>query len=308
MKIRSSDQRPSLLAAHAAMLCVAVFYAANYFIAKRTVFTHIDPFGLLAIRSMAAILVFGPIAFFVIKEKINRQDWPRLIACALCGVVINQLFFLWGLSKTEEVNAGVIMTLTPVFVFLVAWILKEEKITRIKTFGLLLAFAGALMLSLGGRSLSFNPQNLLGDAMVGLNAIVYALYLVILRPLSVKYNTLTLIGWIFLLGGMINIPLGMPYLIDLPLSTLPPSVWLGTVYVIVFATLLAYSLNAWAMKRVPSSQVGIYIYVQPVLVSCIAAIGFKGSINAEKLGYILLVLVGVFFVSFKRGLVKKQKV
>jgi drug/metabolite transporter (DMT)-like permease len=287
------------------MFSVAVFYAANYFIAKKTVFTHIDPFALVAIRAMAAILVFGSISVFFIKEKIERKDWPRLFACGMFGVAINQTFFLWGLSKTVELNAGVIMTLSPVFVLLLAWILKEEKINTQKTIGLVLAFAGALLLSLGGRSLTFDSTTLLGDGMIALNALSYSFYLVLLRPLSLKYNTMTLVGWIFIIGGIVTIPLGMPYIMEIPFATLPTSAWLGTVYVIIFTTLLTYSLNAWAMKRVPSSQVGIYIYVQPVLVTLIAAIGFRGSINAEKLGYVILVLIGVFFVSFKKGLVRR---
>lgn len=287
------------------MFSVAVFYAANYFIAKKTVFTHIDPFALVAIRAMAAILVFGSISVFFIKEKIERKDWPRLFACGMFGVAINQTFFLWGLSKTVELNAGVIMTLSPVFVLLLAWILKEEKINTQKTIGLVLAFAGALLLSLGGRSLTFDSTTLLGDGMIALNALSYSFYLVLLRPLSLKYNTMTMVGWIFIIGGIVTIPLGMPYIMEIPFATLPTSAWLGTVYVIIFTTLLTYSLNAWAMKRVPSSQVGIYIYVQPVLVTLIAAIGFRGSINAEKLGYVILVLIGVFFVSFKKGLVRR---
>lgn len=308
MKVRSSDTKPSLLAAHAAMFSVAVFYAANYFIAKRTVFTHIDPFGLVAIRSIAAVLFFGAIAVFVIREKIERKDWWRFFACGMFGVAINQTFFLWGLSKTVEVNAGVIMTLTPVFVFLIAWLLKEEQMSRRKFGGLLLAFTGALLLSLGGRQLAFDPEHVLGDIMVALNATSYAVYLVLLRPLSVKYNTFTIIGWIFIFGGIITIPLGMPYILMIKPAELPASAWLGTVYVIVFTTFLAYSFNAWSMKRVPSSHVGIYIYVQPVLVTIIAAIGFSGSINWEKVGYIILVLTGVFFVSFKKGFGKKKKV
>lgn len=304
----SYKKEPSLLMAHFALLAVAVFYAANYFIAKKIVFTHIDPFGVVALRALAAILFFGSIAIFVIREKVERKDWLRFFACGMFGVAINQIFFFWGLSKTTEVNAGVIMTLTPVFVFLTAWALGQEKINNWKTLGLCMAFLGALLLSVGGRSLAFDPKHLVGDAMIAINAVSYGFYIVLLRPLSIKYNTFTIIGWIFMIGGVVTIPLGMPYLLSINISQLPTSAWLGTVYVIVFTTFLAYGLNAWSMKRVPSSQVGIYIYVQPVLVTIIAALGFEGSINAEKLGYVFLVLVGVFFVSLKRGFGKKQKV
>jgi len=290
------------------MLSVAIFYAVNYFVAKRAVFDYIDPFALLALRSIAGGIIFGGIAIGLIREKIERKDWLRLMACGFFGIAINQTFFLLGLSKTVEVNAGVIMTLTPVFVFLIAWLFKQESLNVIKSLGLLIAFAGALLLSLGGRSLSYNPTHLQGDMMIAVNAASYGLYLVLLRPLSVKYNTLTLVGWVFLIGGCFNIPLGMPYLLELDWAGLPATAWLGTIYVIVFTTLLAYSFNAWALKRVPSSQVGIYIYIQPVLVTLIAAIGFQGSLNAEKIMYISLVLLGVFAVSWKRGFGKKQKV
>jgi drug/metabolite transporter (DMT)-like permease len=303
----SNKAVPSLFAAHLALFSVALFYALNYFIAKRLVFSSLDPFALLALRGIGGIFFFGIIGLGLIREKIARRDWPRLIACGLFGVFINQTFFLWGLSQTVEVNASVIMTLTPVVVVLLAWLLKEEKLNGLKLLGLLLSFAGAALLSLGERKVSLGGDTLLGDAMVMINASSYAIYLVLVKPLGARYNTFTLMGWLFVIGGSLSISVGMPALLQVSWASLPASALWGTLYVIIFVTILAYSLNLWAMKRAPASQVGIYIYLQPALVTIFSAFLISGSVTPLKLVYILLVFVGVFLVTLPLNIGKKEK-
>jgi drug/metabolite transporter (DMT)-like permease len=287
------------------MLAVSLFYGLNYFIVKE-VFREISPFGVLSIRSISGTLVFFLIARFLIHEKIrDRSDYLRLIVCAIFGISINQFFFLWGLSKTYEVNAAVLMITSPVFVFLIAWVIKAETLSWRKIGGLLLSFGGATLLVLGGRSLSFSPETLTGDLMIMLNALSYGTYLVLVRPLVVKYHPLTIIMWIFFFGAFINIPIGISDLASLEWGGLSQNTWLGVLYVIIFPTILAYSLNAWALTRVPSSYVGIYVYLQPVLVTGLSVVFARNTITVEKLSYILLVLLGVFFVTYTKGERKK---
>ena len=63
------------------------------------------------------------------------------------------------------------------------------------------------MLSLGGRKLDFSSATLVGDMMIVFNALSYGVYLVIARPLMLRYHVLTVVFWVFVFGGIINIPL-----------------------------------------------------------------------------------------------------
>jgi drug/metabolite transporter (DMT)-like permease len=51
--------------------------------------------------------------------------------------------------------------------------------------------------------------------------------------------------------------------------TTPPAVWLA-LYGVLFATLLTYLLNTWALRHTHSSQVALYINVQPLVAAAMA--------------------------------------
>ncbi|MCH2440783.1 MAG: DMT family transporter, partial [Candidatus Poseidoniia archaeon] len=48
-------------------------------------------------------------------------------------------------------------------------------------------------------------------------------------------------------------------------GALPQHVLLAGGYTIIFATVIAYSLNYYALGKVPSSQVALFIYLQPLI-------------------------------------------
>ncbi|MEO1448732.1 MAG: DMT family transporter, partial [Bacteroidota bacterium] len=209
MSIPAASPRQKALA-HLALLAVAIIYSLTYFIVA-TVFEQIPPLGTVALRAAFALVFFGLILKFVIKEPIReRKDHIRLFFCGLTGIAINQAFFFWGLSFTVPIHASVLMTTSPLFVFIAAAILKTEKLTPLKIMGLGVAFAGALTLTVRGQDISMAPNMLLGDTMILINAASYGLYLVIVRPLMAKYKPLTIVFWIYLYGAMFNIPAGTP--------------------------------------------------------------------------------------------------
>ncbi|MFK7925400.1 MAG: DMT family transporter [Bacteroidia bacterium] len=287
--------------AHLALLAVGLIYALNYFIAK-DLFAVVPPLGVVAIRSIAALVFFWLIQLLWIREKIqSRKDYLRLFICGMLGVALNQIFFFSGLDRTLAVNASVLMTTTPVFVFFVGIVMKVEQLTAKKILGLGLAGVGAVLLILGGRELTFNQDTVIGDLMVIFNALVYGLYLVLVRPLVQRYHPMTIMVWVFTFGAMLMIPLGLPSLLPLDWASLPqPAVW-GIVYIVLFTTIGAYSLNAIALKKVPSSTAGIYIYLQPVLVSVLAFFLLEDGVSLEELTFIAMVLIGVYLVSYKKS-------
>ncbi len=278
---------------------VALIYGANYFIAKQ-VFPEVSPFALLGLRNGVASVFFLIWASFLPKEKIDRKDWPRILLSAVFGAIINQILFLWGLSKTSELNASVLMITSPIFVFLTAYLLKAESLSLRKVAGLVLSFGGALLIIMGGRSFSIDPQTVTGDLMIMANAASFGIYLVIMRPLMDKYRPITVMKWLFLIGALINVPLGFPSILATDWAHISGFAWMGTIYIIVAVTIFTFGLNAFAMLRVPASFAGIYIYLQPVIATVITAIIKPGILSVEKFVYIFLVFVGVALVTWKK--------
>ncbi len=128
------------------MLLVGLLYGTNYSIVKIITPEYILPFGLIVIRVAIATACFWLIGLSV-NEKINwRADWVRIVLCAFFGVGINMLFFFKGVSLTTAINGSIIMTLTPVMVFVTSLIMLKEKVTLLKVLGLAVGFLGAFLI------------------------------------------------------------------------------------------------------------------------------------------------------------------
>lgn len=286
--------------AHLSMLAVTLIYSLNYFISKE-VFIHVSALGVLGIRGIVALSFFGIMGGIIYRQAIDwKQDGWRIFACAISGIICNQVFFLSGLARTTEINAAVLMITSPIFVFLLAYLSGAEKMTLAKIMGVLLAFTGAVLLMTSGKALSLGENTLVGDILIILNAISYSVYLILVKPLVQKYNNFALFAILFLLASMVNIPLGLPNLLQIDWMQLPVNIYYGIFYIGICTTILAYSLNAWAMRTVPASYVGIYVYLQPVLAFILSLFLRSGVITWQKTAYIVLVFIGVGMVMFRK--------
>lgn len=299
--MNQQGKRTTDLGPHIALFAVALIYAGNYFIVKG-IFDQLSPAGAVALRSVASAFIFYLLARFqgVLQKIESKKDLIRIAGCALFGAVLNQNFFLAGLERTTEVNAAVIMTTTPVMVFLVSVILKTEKLSWIKSIGLGIALTGAIILSLNGRSVEVGLDTFAGDMMVLTNAACYAIYLVMVKPLMAKYHVLTIMTWLMGLAAIINVPFGLPDIMAADWQAMDGMTYLGIAYLIIAVTNLAYGLNAYGLTRVSPSAVGVYIYLQPVIVSILAAFLPNKTITWVQLGCMLLVCIGVGLVAYRK--------
>jgi drug/metabolite transporter (DMT)-like permease len=284
---------------HLVLTLVAILYSANYSIAKIVTPAYVLPAGLVGLRVIFGSLLFWLMHRFSQSQLIaSRKDYYLLALCGFCGIAANQLLFVKGLSITTPINASLLITITPILVFVISAIFLKERITLVKALGLTLGAAGAIML-LAGKDFSFSSQTLPGDLLLLISTLFFATYLVLVKPLSARYQALTITKWAFLFGLIPVIPFSLGNIGLVDWSALPLTVWLSLAFIILGATFLAYLLNNWTLQHVTPSVVGIYVYLQPLLASLIAVGLGKDVLTAEKILLGCLILAGVYLVGRK---------
>jgi drug/metabolite transporter (DMT)-like permease len=287
-----------VLRAHLALLIVNIIYGANYSIAKEVMPTYIQPFAFVVMRVLGAAVLFWIVGSIFIKEKVDKKDLPRLALLALFGVAGNQLFFLKGLSLTSPINASIIMVSNPIVVMVVATLVLKEKISFLKIVGIVLGVSGALFLLLFNKKLSFGSETMAGDAMILLNSLFWATYIILVKPLMHKYNTITIVKWVFLFGSFYVLPFGYQEFVSINWQSIPQHIWWNIAFVVLITTFVAYLLNTYALRALSPSVVSIYIYLQPFLTTLIAIFYYKNDeLDARKIVSGLLIILGVYLVS-----------
>lgn len=288
-----------------AAIGASTIYGINHTLAKGLMPLYIEPFGFILLRVTGAAILFWSISFFAPKEKIATSDWPRIIGCAIFGMVINMLFFFKGLSLSTPINSSVIITLSPVMVLILASILIKERITLLKTIGIIIGMAGALVLVLFSSDQNQNAPNIpLGNVLFIVNAFSYGLYLILVKPLTKKYHAITLMKWLFLIAIFINLPITYTEFVAVDWSNLPfDAIWkMG--YVVLGTTFMTYLLNIYALKQLSASTISAFIYLQPLIAITFAIMVGADSLNWTKGIAATLVFVGVYMVSMKKTKVK----
>ncbi len=197
------------LQAHIAVLLANIFFGINYITIKFIVPSKLSAPALNVCRVTGSLILFWCLYFIKpSKAGIERKDIPRFFLCSVTGVVLNQVLFVKGLSLTSAIHASLLALVTPVLIiFIAAWILKE-KLTWVKISGIILGISGAVILILM-KDISHTASNIiLGDVLVILNAISYAFYFVLVKPLMIKYSPVHVIRWLFVIGLIFMLPYG----------------------------------------------------------------------------------------------------
>ena len=288
------------LALIAAFLATSI-YGINHTIAKEVMPIYIGSSGFIMLRLLGATSIFWFISLFAPKEKIERGDFLKIIFASILGMCTNMLAFFKGLELSTPINSGVIITLSPVLVLILSYFFLKEKITIKKILGILIGFSGAVFLILNSSKTGINAPNIpLGNSFFLLNASAYACYLIIVKPLTSKYNIFTLMKWLFLIGLILSAPITFNQFIEVKWTELPWfAIWrMG--YVVIGTTFLTYLFNIYALKKLSPTTVGSFIYLQPIITIIFALITANDSLDTTKILSCILVFIGVYLVSFKK--------
>ncbi|WP_333598955.1 DMT family transporter [Flavobacterium sp.] len=284
-----------------AAMMVSLIYGVSFTIAKDVMPFYVKPFGFILLRVLGTTILFWLVSFLGPKEKIQLQDFPRIVAAALFGVAINMLTFFKGLSFTSPISAAVIMVTTPIIVLILSAIIMKEKIKARKIIGILLGLFGTGFLILYGKSTGNASNAMLGNFLVFINAISYGLYLIVVKKLMDKYNAFTFVKWIYTFGLLMVIPFGWSECREIQWQAIPPFIMWEIGFVVVFTTFLTYLFNLVSMRELKPTTVAVFIYLQPLFATVFAMSLGKDHLTWVKIASAVLIFVGVYLVTKKKS-------
>ena len=188
----------------------------------------------------------------------------RFFVLALIGVAINQYLFVEGLSRTTPGHSALINTSMPVLVVLIALVLGRERPTLPRIAGIATTLVGVLVL-IGPYRIDWEAESFKGDVLTAVNALSYSLFLVVSKPTFERERTLPATALLLFFGALWLVPVGAPGLAALDFASIGARTWLLAAFIVLGPTIGAYALNTYALRRVDSSVVAFFIYLQPVI-------------------------------------------
>jgi drug/metabolite transporter (DMT)-like permease len=263
----STDASPSNSPAQVtgALILIQVLFGVNYAVSKGIVGLF-PPLVWASLRiAIATLAILGvTLALKRPHPRAGAKFFVPLIGLALLGTILNQSAFLVGLKYTTATNSAVLNSLIPVFTLLVVTVRGQERLTGKRALGFGLALLGVFVLR-RVENMSWSDETWIGDLLTMFNCLSYALFLSLGRTFTQTYDRLWTTTWLFAYGTVGITLLALPDWLNFTFPKIEPAMWGSLAFSVFGATLLTYFLNIWTLARAKSSQVAVYIYLQPVV-------------------------------------------
>jgi drug/metabolite transporter (DMT)-like permease len=269
--------------------------AGTHLIGKATL-TAIGPLSTALLRFIVASIALLTIQLLrPRRERIARQDIPKILWLGFLAVPVNQMFFLFGLASSTASHAALLYALTPLVVLILARRFLHEGHAMAKLFGVIAAFVGVTLIFLD-RGLAHELSVMRGDLLMMVAVVSWSIYTIASKDLLRRYDPMTLTTWALVSGTVMILPaLFLPGAIP-PLRAVTPAAWGGILYLGVGTSVVAYALWSYALRRLEASKVAITTNAQPVLTSAASYFIFHERFGPAFFVGAALILFGVTWV------------
>jgi len=282
--------------AYLALGSVCVLWGTTY-LAMRTGARHMPGLMLAAIRqSICGIIVVG---FFLLRGA-KLPDIRSLARLAVIGILmlgIGNGLMSWGEQTVNSGLASILAALNPMCIALFS--LVAIRGTRLKPAGIL-----GMMLGLAGIVIIFYPLLqetgasgfAFGTLLIGLSVLgwssgsVYA----VKHPFSL--NIFYACGWEFLLGGLVLAAASGLLGQSIPFARIDLVAWESIGYLVAFGSLMGFSAYQYALRHLPTPQVALYGYVNPLVALMLGWWLLHERLNWHILVGALITLAGIYLV------------
>ena len=229
------------------------------------------------------------------------RDELRLIVTGIMG---GSLYFLtenMALKYSTASNVSILVGTTPLLTaLLLACFYKEERMSRVQVLGSLIAFVGLVFVVLNGQFiLHLNP---LGDTLALCASLTWAIYSLVIKNVSSKYDATFITRKVFAYGLITIIP---GFVFVHPLQTdmkilLQPVVWGNLLYLGIVASMLCFVAWNWVLPRVGVVRTTNIVYTQSIFTMVISTIVLNERITLMAISGTLILIAGMVLTTKRK--------
>lgn len=287
--------------AYGILILLGTIWGASYLFIKVGVET-ISPVTFVTGRVLFAGITLAIISM-VRREKLpnlRAPVWRWLGAMGLLNSVIPYTLITWGETRVSSGLAAILVGAMPIFTVLFAHFLTgDEKITPSKLAGLLVGFAGVVVL--------FLPDLVQGAAfnLVGGLAILFAAVSYALATIQARKHLQGIPHVTVALGQMITASLILipsSFLIDHPWTLAPsPAALVSLIILAVVGTAFAYLMYYWLIEHVGATRTSLVTYISPVIAVVLGIVFLSEEFVWTTVVGLVCIIIGVALVSRKQS-------
>lgn len=290
--------------AHIFALLIMLIWGISY-LSISVVVQEINP----VLSAFYRFLISSVILYIILKtkypeEKVLREDRMKMALGGLLGVALYFIFENYSVKYTSASNVSILISSIPVFTLFSQMFIFREKMTKEKVLGASLSAVGIIVIIASKEKISLFSQGTVGDLMALTAALCWVFYNVVTSKFKGKYKSITVTTY----QGMWGCLFLSPSILFNRISVPSMNVTLNLIFLSLFCSFIAYVMYIYCLERLGATIITTYINLQPIVSLVSAYLILKEKITPWQLMGSVVIILGVFLVSFGDKFVKEERI
>ncbi|MFC4212102.1 EamA family transporter [Pedobacter lithocola] len=232
-------------------------------------------------------------------KSLNSKGKRKLLLLTIFSALLitgNWFTYIYAVNSVSLKAAAFAYMVCPLLTALCGFLILKERLTKTKVIAIVVAFISIILLATG------SLHEVIWAVVI---ASFYALYVIVLKVIQ-NVDKFNFLGVQLILSGLIMLPM---YLFSGNAFPTETFFWWHIFLIAIVFTIVPLFLNSYALVGMPSSALGILIYLNPIVAFAVAFFYFKEKIDIHQLFAYLLLLLSIIIFNLqllKSVLNKKQ--
>jgi drug/metabolite transporter (DMT)-like permease len=280
-------------------LAAVVVWGAS-FIATKLALRDLSPMTVVWLRFMIGLPV---LAVAMVRRRELALPAPReLLSFAflgLLGITFHQWLQSNGLVTARATTTAWIVATIPVFIVLLGRFFLKEKLGWLRNAGIALAALGVLLVVSRGdpRLLASGRFGTKGDFLILISAVNWAVFSVLSRSALGRHPASRMMFYVNASACVFNTFFFLAGPGPAELLRMTPFTWAVVAFLGLICSGLAYIFWFDALKALPASQAGVFLYIEPLVAMAVAAVVLGEAVTVSSLAGGAIILLGVWLVN-----------
>jgi drug/metabolite transporter (DMT)-like permease len=277
----------------------AVIVWGASFIATKLALRDLAPVTIVWLRFAIGVVILGIAT--VLRHQFTIPKKQELIYFSILGflgITFHQWLQSTGLVTAQASTTAWIVATTPVFIAILSWIFLKERLSWLQISGIILAAVGVLLVVSKGKlnTLFGNSFGEPGDILIMISAPNWALFSILSRRGLHKHKATQMMFYVMAIGWLFTTIL---FIASGNVSDIRNLTWtslIGVGFLGIFCSGLAYIAWYDGLQAVPASQIGAFLYIEPLVAVLVAWVILGENILFITLAGGAIILMGVKLV------------
>lgn len=279
-----------------ALLAVCFFWGTTWLASKEGV-RHMPALQLAGIRQFFGGLCY--VSFFLIKgTPLPRgKEWRPILILSVLNFMFSNGLSTWGVKYISAGLGSIIGAIFPLWLVLIAMIGSKSKLQYKTIIGLLLGFAGICIIFYDYLQDFLNPEFRFGIFISIASTWTWAVGTLYTKKQAANFNPYFSIGLQMLISGSVLFATTHALGLAIPLTAIPWESWAAIAYLVGAGSVIAFMAYLYALQYLPTEQVSLYAYINPVVAVLLAWIWLHEKLTGYIVIGMLITLIGVYLVN-----------